>query len=111
MAKLSYSALTLSPASAARRKSSVSLARWYGRASSMPFQFSTITGEDVPMPSTNRPGASDATVSALIASSAGPRVKIPAMAVPSRRPSAHWAASASGVKASAPLTSADQASV
>ena len=111
MAKLSYPALTFSPASAARRKSSVSRARWYGRASSMPFHASTITGEEVPMPSTNRPGARAATVAAFIASRAGPRVKIPAMAVPSRSRSVHWAASASGVKASAPLTSADQASV
>ena len=63
------------------------------------------------MPSTNRPGARSATVAAFIASRAGPRVKMPAIAVPNRRPVVHWAASARGVKASAPLSSADQASV
>ena len=63
------------------------------------------------MPSTNRPGARLAQVAAPIASRAGPRVKIPAIAVPNRRPLVHCAAAASGVNASAPLTSLDQASV
>ena len=62
------------------------------------------------MPSMKPAGRQGRQAAALIARRAC-AVKIPAMAVPSGRPSAHWAASVSGVKASAPLTSADQASV
>jgi hypothetical protein len=40
----------------------------------MPFQCSTITFDDEPMPTTVRPGAACASEAALIASSAGPRV-------------------------------------
>ena len=63
------------------------------------------------MPSTNRPGASPASVAAFIASSAGPRMYRPAIAVPSRSRADHPAARVSGVNASTPFISADQASV
>ena len=56
------------------RDTLVFLARWYGRARASPFHSSTITGEEVPMPSTNRLGARLAQVAAFMASSAGPRV-------------------------------------
>jgi hypothetical protein len=46
-----------------------------------------------------------------MASSPGPRVKMGAIAVPSRSSLLHCAAAASGANPSAPLTSADQASV
>ena len=44
----------LSPENALRRKLIVSRTRWYGRSKGMPFQRSTITFEDVPMPSAKR---------------------------------------------------------
>ena len=74
MLKVSPSMETFSPASARRRKRSVSRARWYGRSSAIPFQSVTTAGEDTPMPSTKRPGAMAARVAALMASRAGPRV-------------------------------------
>ncbi len=70
-----------------------------------------MAGELVPRPSTKRPGAASAIVAASIARSAGPRVNTLAIALPSRRPSVHSAARASGMKASVPSTSAVQASV
>ena len=61
--------MTFSPASAARRKRIVSRTRWYGLSNGMPFQRSTITFDDVPIPSAKRPGAAwhiDATVDASV---------------------------------------------
>src|SRR4051812_5334756 len=50
----------------------------------MPFQASTITSDEVPIPSANRPGARPASVAADIAMVAGPRVNAGTIAVPSR---------------------------
>ena len=77
----------------------------------MPFQRSTITLDEVPTPSTNRPGAASASAAADWANSAGPRVKAGMMAVPRRNVGAHTEARANGVKPSPPMASADQASV
>ncbi len=83
----------------------------YGSVKSRPFQLPTITGLDAPSPSTNRPGAAAASEAADIAISAGPRVKVGTIAVPSRSVGSHTEASASGVNASVPFVSADQTSV
>ncbi len=77
----------------------------------MPFQPSTITLEEVPMPKANRPGAASASVATLWARQAGPRVKAGTMAVPRRSDGAQTDARASGVKPSAPIASADHTSV
>ena len=77
----------------------------YGSSKGMPFQPSTITFEEVPMPNATRPGAASARVATDCASSAGPRVNAGTMALPSRSDGAQAEASASGVKASAPLAS------
>ena len=66
---VSYSSSTFSPVSAVRRNRIVSRTRWYGLSNGMPFQRSTITSDDVPMPSAKRPGAAwhiDATVDASV---------------------------------------------
>ena len=84
---------------------------WYGSSNGMPFQRSTITFDEVPMPNATRPGAASASVATDWASSAGPRVNAGTMAEPSRSDGAHTEASANGVKASAPLASDDQTSV
>ena len=55
-ANVSYSSVTFSPVSAARRNRIVSRTRWYGLSNGMPFHRSTITSDDVPMPSAKRPG-------------------------------------------------------
>ena len=52
---VSYSWVTFSPASAWRRKRTMSRVRWYGWSKGMPFQPSTMTLDDVPMPSANPP--------------------------------------------------------
>jgi hypothetical protein len=70
-----------------------------------------MTLDDVPTPSASRPGAAWASDPTLCARHAGPRVKAGTMAVPSRSVGAHTEASASGVKASAPLASDDHTSV
>ena len=72
----------------------------------MPFQRSTITSDEEPMPSTKRPSDASASAAACMARSAGPRVNTPAIPVPRRMRSVQAAASASGVKASAPFVSA-----
>src|SRR5256885_9068082 len=77
----------------------------------MQFQFSTITFEDVPIPSAKRPGAAWTMLATVSASVAAPRVYAGTIAVPSRSDGVHAAASASGVKASAPPDSADQRSL
>jgi hypothetical protein len=77
----------------------------------MPFHPSTITFDEVPIPSANRPGAAWASDPTLWARHAGPRVKAGTMAVPRRSDGAHTDASVRGVKASAPLASDDQTSV
>ena len=82
-----------------------------GSSNGIPFQSPTTTGDDAPMPRTNRPGAASASAAAVIASSPGPRVNTGAIAVPSRSSGSQAAASASGVKPSAPATSDDQMSV
>ena len=63
------------------------------------------------MPSRKRPGAVSAKAAAVIASSAGPRVKTGVMAVPSCRRGSQTAARVKGVKASDPDTSEDHTSV
>ena len=108
---MSYSCVTFSPASEARRKRIVSRTRRYGSWNGMPFQFSTMTLDDVPIPSANRPGAAWTMLATVSASVAAPRVYAGTIAVPSRSDGVHAAASASGVKASAPPDSADQRSV
>ena len=73
-ANVSYSAVTFSPASAARRNRMVSRTRAYGFPNGTAFQFDTIVGDDAPMPSAKRPGAAwhiDATAPARVAA---PRV-------------------------------------
>ena len=62
----------------------MSRTRLYGSSKGMPFQRSTITSDDVPIPNTNRPGAADATDATDWAMHAGPRVKAGTMALPSR---------------------------
>ena len=66
--------MTFSPASAAFRNRSVSRVRLNGSSNGIAFQRCTITGDDEPMPSTNRPPVTSASVAAVIASVAGPRV-------------------------------------
>lgn len=102
---------TFSPDSASRTKRTMSRTWRYGSSNGMPFQRPTITSDDVPMPKANRPGAASANDATLWASTAGPRVNAGTMAVPSRSDGAHAEASASGVKASAPIASADHTSV
>ena len=64
------------------------------------------------MPSANRPGRGlGQRADALGQAAPGPRVNAGTMAVPRRSDGAHTEASASGVKASAPLASADHTSV
>src|SRR6476646_7017399 len=77
----------------------------------MPFQRSTITFEEVPIPNATRPGAASASEATHCASVAGPRVKDGTMADPSRSEGAHVDASVNGVKPSAPFASLDQTSV
>jgi hypothetical protein len=89
----------------------VSRTRGNGRSKTSPFQCSTITSEEAPMPIATRPGAAAARLAAHWARVAGPRVNTGAMAVPSRRAGAHTLARASGVNASALSTSDDQTSV
>ena len=88
------SIVTFSPENAARRNAITSLVRWYGDSNGMPFQPSTITFDDVPMPSANRPGAASASDAADCAMQAGPRVNAGTIAVPSRSDGAHTDASA-----------------
>jgi len=66
---------------------------------------------DEPIPMANRPGAASASDATHCAKAAGERVKAGMMAVPKRRRGSHAAASASGVKPSAPSDSADQMSL
>ena len=49
----------------------MSLDRWYGRSNGTAFHCSTMTGDEVPMPSTTRPGARSASAAAVIASTPG----------------------------------------
>jgi hypothetical protein len=77
----------------------------------MPFQCSTITSEEAPIPIATRPGAAVARLATHWARVAGPRVKTGAMAVPSRSAGAHTLARTSGVNASTPSTSDDHTSV
>ena len=72
--KVSYSSLTFSPVSAVRRNRTMSRTFWYGCSNGMPFQRSTITFDDVPMPKATRPGAASASEATHCASAAGPRV-------------------------------------
>ncbi len=108
---VSNSPSTRSPASAVRTKRSTSRVLRNGSVKSRPFQSPTIAGLEAPRPSTNRPGAAAAMVAADIAIRAGPRVNVGTIAVPRRRVGSQTEASASGMNASVPLTSADQTSV
>ena len=89
----------------------MSRVRLYGSSKGMPFQRSTMTLDEEPRPSTNRPGAAEASEATVWASSAGPRVKAGMIATPRRSDGAHVDASASGVKPSAPSASDDHRSV
>ena len=71
----------------------VSRTRWYGFSNGMPFQFSTITFDDVPMPNANRPGAAWTMLATVSARVAAPRVYAGTIAVPRRSLGAHAAAS------------------
>ena len=99
------------PANAARKNRRVSRTRAYGASYATPFQPSTITRLDAPIPATTRPGAIAASAAKLCASTAAPRVWTGTTAVPSRRAGAHWDARTSGVNASAPAVSDDHTSV
>ena len=70
----------------------------------------TITRDEVPSPSMNRPPESCWAVAADIAIKPGGRVKTGTIAVPSRILGASIAAAASGTKASVAYDSNDQAS-
>ena len=83
----------------------------YGSTNGTPFHRSTITLLLEPMPIAKRPGAASAIEATHWAKHAGERVNAGTIAVPSRSRGSHAAASASGVKASAPSDSADQMSV
>ena len=72
-ANVSYSCVTFSPASEVRRNRIVSRTRRYGSSNGMPFQFSTMTLDDVPIPSANRPGAAWTMLATVSASVAAPR--------------------------------------
>ena len=74
------------------------------------FQRSTIAGDEEPIPSTKRPDDASASAAADCASSDGPRVYGFTTPVIRRVRSVQAAASASGVKPSAPLVSALQRS-
>ena len=100
MLKLSNVSVTFSPAKALRRNRSTSRVREDGFTKGIPFHPSTMACEDEPMPSSVRSGASVASVAAVCASKAGPRVKLAAIEVPSRMRGTHCEASTSGVKAS-----------
>ena len=89
----------------------MSRTRLYGSTKGVAFQRSTITSDDEPTPRAKRPGASSAMVAACMASNPGPRVYTGTTAVPSRSRSLATAASASGVKPSAPLASPVHTSV
>ena len=89
----------------------MSRTRCRGRSNGIPFQRSTITSEEAPIPMATRPGAAAARAAALWARVAGPRVNTGAMAVPSRSAGAHTLARTRGVNASAPSTSEDHTSV
>ena len=77
----------------------------------MPFQRSTITFDDDPMPSTKRPPDSCCSDAACCASTDGPRVNTFTTPVPRRMRSVAVAARATGVKPSCPATSPGQPSV
>ena len=77
----------------------------------MPFQPSTITFDDVPDAEHEPARRGLGQRGHALGQAAGPRVKAGTMAVPSRSDGAHTEASASGVKASAPLASDDHTSV
>ena len=83
----------------------VSRSRVSGFSNGTSFQRSTITFDDEPRPSTKRPPLASASAAACWASTARPRVYGFTTPVPSRIRSVQAAASASGVKPSAPLVS------
>ena len=89
----------------------MSRTRWYGLSNVMPFHRSTITSDDVPMPSAKRPGAAWHALATVDASVCAPRVYTGTIAVPNRNDGAHCAAATSGVNASYPPDSADHRSV
>ena len=94
-----------SPASTGRRYSTVSRIFESGFSNGMPFQRSTITFDDAPRPSTKRPLEASASAATCWARIARPRVYGLTMPVARRMRSVCAAASASGVKPSAPAVS------
>jgi hypothetical protein len=100
-----------SPASAARRNGIVSRTRVSGRSKGIPFQRSTITFDDDPIPRQKRPSDSSPSAAACWASTPGARVKTFTTPVPTRIRSVAIAATVGGVKPSQPATSPGQPSV
>ena len=82
-----------------------------GFSNGIPFQRSTITFDDEPMPRQKRPWLASCIAEACWASTAGPRVNTFTTPVPSRIRSVQAAASSSDVKPSWPPVSPDHASV
>ena len=95
-----------SPRSTGRSVSTVSRTFESGLTNGISFHASTIAGDEEPRPSAKRPRDASASAAADCASSDGPRVYGFTTPVSSRTRSVHAAASASGVKPSAPLVSA-----
>src|SRR5436190_530855 len=100
-----------SPASAARRNSTASRVRVSGFSNGIPFQRSTMTFDEEPMPRQKRPPESCCSDAACWASTAGPRVKTLTTPVPTRIRSVAIAATVTGVKPSCADTSPGQPSV
>ena len=108
---VSYSLVIFSPVNASCINRTTSRTFLYGSTNGTPFHFSTMTLLDEPMPMANRPGAASAIAATLCAITGAVRVYAGTIAVPSRSLGSHAAASAKGVKASAPSVSADQISL
>ena len=83
----------------------MSRVRLYGSSKGIPFQDSTMTFEEEPIPMTNLPGAASHIDAMCCAINAGPLVYAGMIATPSRMVGAHWDAKISGVKPSVPSAS------
>ena len=108
---VSYSLVIFSPENASCMNRTTSRTFLYGSTNGTPFQRSTITLLDEPIPIAKRPGAASASAATLCAITGAVRVYAGTIAVPSRRRGSQAAASANGVNASAPSVSADQMSL
>ena len=74
ISNVSYCLATFSPDSASRRNRTTSRTFLYGSTNGTPFQRSTMTLLDDPMPMAKRPGAASASVATHWARHAGERV-------------------------------------